>query len=343
MTRAGVSSGRPCPRGGYVNISGVRGIAMLVLVVGVSVADSAAASQSASIQAVLNRDGTGTMVANSQANGSGETWSWQACAPGGSGCVPFATGREVSTGAAKPNTVFVATASDGPTARSPVWHGNVSATSPPGASGAVRANALVTPVAGAWSGGWDEDRDLLQLAACTSPDGTNCTSLTDPPYYQGCAHAAAVIDVAFTGRYLRVADQRLAADTVFAAIALRSPYGSQTWAAGPTTSVAVLGRIAPASGPRAAACGPPPLLSATLSRQGVATVRCAVGCTVVLQARRRSRLHSYRVRLDRVLPAPGSVTMRLPAEALRRLGHGRVAFSVEIDGTPFATRTVNLG
>jgi hypothetical protein len=257
--------------------------------------------------------------------------------------VPVATGPEVSTGAAKPNTVFVATANGGATARSPVWHGNVSAIGPPGVSGAVRANALVTPVAGVWGGGWDGDGDLMQLSACTGPDGTNCTALTNPPYYQGCRKAGAVIDVAFTGRYLRVADQRLGADTVFAAIALRSPYGSQIWAAGPTTSVAVVGRIAPASGPRAAPCGPPPLLAATLSRQGVASVRCGLGCTVVLQARRRTRLHAYRVRLERALPAPGRVTMRLPADALRRLGRGRVTFSVEIDGTPFAARTVNLG
>jgi hypothetical protein len=315
---------------------------MLVLVIGVSVADSAAASNSASVQAVLNRDGSGTMVVNSQANPSAETWSWRACAPDGSACATFATGREASTGPAKPNTVFVASANDGATARSPVWHGNVAATSPPSVNGAVRANALVTPLAGGWSGGWDADADLMQLAACTNPDGTNCTALTNPPYYQGCARAAAVIDVAFTGRYLRVADQRLGAGTVFAAIALRSPYGSQTWAPGPTTSVAVLGRIAPATGPRAAACGPPALLSATLSRQGVASVRCSVSCSIVLQARRSSRLHSYRVRLERALPAAGTATIRLPTEALRRLGRGRVGFSVEIDGTPFAARTVNL-
>jgi hypothetical protein len=326
----------------YVNITGVRRIAILILVLGMAVADRAAASQSASVQAVLNRDGTGKMVVNSQANPGAETWSWQACAPNGSGCAPFASGREISTGAATPNTVFVATANDGPTANSPVWHGNVSATSPPSVSGPIRANALVTPVLGRWSGGWDGDRDLLQLSACTNPDGTGCTSLTDPPYYQGCRNRGAVIDVAFTGRYLRVADQRLGANTVFAAIALLSPYASQTWPAGPTTSVAVLGRIAPATGPRAASCGPPPLLSATLSRQGVASARCGVACTVVLQAGRRSRLRSYRVRIERALPAPGNVTIRLPIEALRRLGRGRVGFTVEIDGTPFAARTVNL-
>jgi hypothetical protein len=48
------------------------------------------------------------------------------------------------------------------------------------------------------------------------------------------------------------------------------------------------------------------------------------------------------VRIERALPAPGNVTIRLPIEALRRLGRGRVGFTVEIDGTPFAARTVNL-
>jgi hypothetical protein len=279
------------------------------------------------------------MVVNSQSNPAGESWSWQACAADGSACTPFATGRSVATAAAKPSTVFVATANDGPTARSPVWHGAVSSSTPPSVTGAVRANALVAPVAGAWSGGWEGDFDHTQLSACASPDGSNCTTITDQNYPGGCSHEAAVIDVAFSGSYLRVADQRLGVDTAFPAVAVSSPYGGQVWAPGPTTSVAVVGRIAPATGPRAAGCGPPPLLSATLSVRGVARVRCGLSCTIVLRAHRPS----YRVRLERTLPSPGSATVQLPMAAIRRLGRGRASFSVEVDGTLLAARTVKFG
>jgi hypothetical protein len=269
---------------------------------------------------------------------AGQTWSWQACAQDGSGCTPFASGQKITTAGAKPSSSFLATGNDGSMARSPLWHGNVSAAALPGVSGSVRANALVTPVAGTWTGGWDGDFDQVQLAACTTSQGTNCTALTDP-HYRGCAHEAAVIDVAFTGSYLRVADQRLGVNTAFPEYALSSPYGRQVWAPGQTTSVAVVGRIAPATGARASGCGPPPLLSATLSGQGVARVHCGVACTVVLRARRPS----YRVRLERTLPAPGSATVHLPMAALRRLGRGPASFSVEVDGTLFATRTVKFG
>jgi hypothetical protein len=325
---------------GSVKIAVVRRIVCLVLMVGLSTVARADATETARIQAVLNADGSGGMVVNSQSNHVGESWSWQACAPDDSGCTPFATGRSVVTGNAKPNTVFVASANDGPTARSPVWHGAVSPSTPPSVTGAVRANSLVTSVAGGWSGGWDGDFDQMQLAACTTPEGTNCTTLTDPNYHHGCGHEAAVIDVAFTGSYLRVADHRLGVNTVFAqSVVASSPYGRPVWAAGPTTSVAVVGRIAPATGPRAAGCGPPPLLSATLSGHGVARVHCAVACTIVLRAHRPL----YRVRLERTLAAPGSARVQLPMAAIRRLGLGRASFAVEVDGTLLAMRTVKFG
>jgi hypothetical protein len=320
-----------------VNIAVVRWIVCLVLTVGLSTAADAGASEPSKIQAYLNADGSGGMVVNGPSPG-GQIWSWQACAQNGSSCDPFASGQTISTAGARPNTVFLATGNDGSSARSPLWHGNVSAAGLPGVSGAVRANALVTPVAGSWTGGWDGDLDQMQLAACATPEGTNCTALTDP-HYGGCAHEAAVIDVAFTGSYLRVADQRLGVNTVFALYAVSSPYGRPIWAPGPTTSVAVVGRIAPATGPRAAGCGPPPLLSATLSGRGVARVRCGLACTIVLRAHRPL----YRVRLERTLAAPGSATVQLPMAAIRRLGRGRASFSVEVDGTLLATRTVKFG
>jgi hypothetical protein len=343
----------------------VRLIACFALVIGLAIVDDAGAVESAFIQATLNLDGRGRMIVNSQSNPAGETWSWQDCALDGSACVPFATGREAGTAGAKPDTVLVATANDGPMARSPVWHGVASAAKLPAVSGDVRANALVTPVAGTWSGGWDGDYDRMQLAACINADGSSCTPLTDPPSYQGCPHEAAVIDPAFTGRYLRVADHRLAAGTVFLDLALSSPYGSPVWEQNPTASVALVGRIAAARGPRTSSCGPPPLgqsmpptstnppltnppsrprtgpplrSSAKLSRHGVAKVHCSARCSIVLRARRGGD----RVHVGRVLRGAGSATIQLPKRALQRLGRGRATFSVEVDGTELVRRTVRV-
>jgi hypothetical protein len=57
-----------------------------------------------------------------------------------------------------------------------------------------------------------------------------------------------VIDRAFTGWYLRVADRRSESNVPVALplIFAESPYGAAVWEPSPTTSVAVIGRIAPA-------------------------------------------------------------------------------------------------
>lgn len=46
----------------------------------------------------------------------------------------------------------------------------------------------------------------MQLAACKDASGGDCVTLTDQHYSGGRSHEAAVIDRAFTGYYLRVAD-----------------------------------------------------------------------------------------------------------------------------------------
>lgn len=58
-----------------------------------------------------------------------------------------------------------------------------------------------------WRGGWAGDAHFTQLAACANAQGTACTTLTDMHYPSRCANGAAVLDPAFTGDYLRVADQ----------------------------------------------------------------------------------------------------------------------------------------
>jgi hypothetical protein len=83
----------------------------------------------------------------------------------------------------------------------------------------------------------------------------------------------------------------------------------------------------PGTGPPASKFIPRPP-SATLSPHGVATVRCSTACHIVLRARRGS--HLVRVRVT--LRASGSTKIRLTKSELKRLGRGRVAFSVEVDG-----------
>jgi hypothetical protein len=311
-----------------------------MLFVALAFVDDAGAAEMASIQAILNTDGSGKMVANVSTGHGGEMWSWQACTDGGLVCGGFGTGQIIETGSASANTVFVATeAIAGATTRSPVWHGDITPATPPSVSGEVRANALVTPVRGTWTGGWDGDFELTQLAACVDAGGANCTTLTAPPAYtDACPDESAVIDPIFTGRYLRVADAIYGPGTAFAAVGLTSPYGGAIWPAGPTTSVAIVGQIASATGPRASACAPPPLESATVSQRGVATIHCEVACRILLRAHHGAR----RVHTTRTLAGPGTVSVHLARRAVRRLGHGRVAFTVDVDGAELVSRNVTL-
>lgn len=217
-------------------------------------------AETATVSAHLMQSGSGQMIVNSQLNPENETWSWEACDPRLTSCERFAGGRIVSTAGSTPPTVFRATSSRGLTALSPVWRGRVASVKPPSVRGRLVANALVTPVAGSWKGGWKGGDDNFQLAACIQPSGRECTTLTHLNYPRRCPRMAAVLDPAFAGRYLRVADRRLGPGPhVRALYAVRSPYGHRVWPRGRTTSVAIVGRIAPATGPRTATCGPPPL------------------------------------------------------------------------------------
>jgi hypothetical protein len=292
------------------------------------------------------------MIANSQSNPSGETWSWQACRADGTECAAFDFGRIVGTGAAASGTVFSATSSLGATATSAVWHGNVSPATPPAVSGVVRANALVTPVPGTWNGGWDGDRDVTQLAACAGANGSGCTSLTDEHYPAGCRSGAAVIDPVFTGRYLRVGNRRRGSGEALAAFAVGSPYSSDVMAAGPTTAVAIVGPIGPSEGPRQATCGPRPIVcrpgiarsacitapTATISGRGVARVRCLSACTVTLRAQRGRNSR----RISRSLSKNDVVTVQFSRRALASLGGRQVRLRVFVDGQERERRTIKV-
>ena len=322
--------------------------AAIILTVGIwalAVGDAWAA-ESASIQTVLETNGGGQMVANSQTNPGDETWSWDSCTLALTVCRPFAQGRIVETAGAKAETVFRATSSRGATTLSPVWHGVVTPAAPPSIGGKVRAGELVVPIPGRWNGGWDGDVDWTQLAACATPHDDACTTLTDRHYVGGCPNGAAVLDPAFTGQYLRVADRRVPAHTLELAYGVLTPYGSDIWQAGPTVSVAFMGRIAPTISSDAADCGPAALVEASISGKGIATVRCELGCRAALIAKRGTLKARLTRKLDpdpslpsRDHPAP---ILRLSPRSLVRLEPGRVRMTVRVNGRRVARRTVIL-
>jgi hypothetical protein len=173
-----------------------------------------------------------------------------------------------------------------------------------------------------------------------------------------CSHGAAVLDPVFTGWYLRVADKRYGPGTTFLAIGYWSPYGRPVWRPNAVTSVAVIGRIAPATGPPAAECGPLPLppnanphnpswcstghtgsrcATATISSRGVAEVWCRFSrCQVAIQATRRQITVRY---TTTVFPF---ARLTLPGRLITRLGHGPALMKISIDGRRFKSGRVTL-
>ena len=331
---------------------------LLVVVLGLSAGGPSVASPSAaetiSMQALLNDDGSGRLFVNT---GTGEPWTWEACSPDLTSCSPFGTGREISTASANPETVFRVSgnpAADLMPGVSPVWHGNVASTRTPSVSGIVRANELVTPIPGTWIGGWGNEPDVMQLSACSEPTGQNCVTLTNAHYVGGCPNKGAVLDPAFAGDYLRVADRRDGSGPHFMlAYGVISPYGLDLWTPGARLSTAVAGRIASATAPPAADCGPPPLNSASISREGIAKVKCGLGCRVLFVAkgkrkstrlvRKLPRKPAAPVRLgERPLPLRDPISLQLPRWFSSAAGHERIRMIIKIDGKLAARRTVRL-
>jgi hypothetical protein len=297
----------------------------------------AAQAERMPFQALLNPDGSGRLFTN---NGSAP--AWMVCSPDRSACRPFATGGDITTTGAPSNVVFWA----GENWLTPTWSGNVVSAGPPSLSGTLRANELVTPVPGSWQGGWATDRDETQMSACKDWAGTNCETLTDTRYPGGCPGGAAVLDPIFTGLYLRVADRRVAADNISLLGAVGSPFGQEVWGSSPTTSIAVVGRIASSKGPRTAGCGPPPLVQVSISRKGVAQVNCSLGCRASLRAKGRGGtkkitrpLTPFPLNAASNQPIP---RLSLPPSSLSALGPGQISFVVLIDGKPSASRTVRI-
>jgi hypothetical protein len=177
----------------------------------------------------------------------------------------------------------------------------------------------------------------MQLAACVTAAGADCTTLTDPDFPGGCPNGAAVIDPEFAGQYLRVADRTYGPGTIFALQALASPYGPFAWPAAPTTAVAIVGRIAPASGPPTASCTVP--LPVTVTSRGVARIPRAFGSFTATLLVTRGSAHQ---RVTRSFTGSAAASLRLSRSQLRRLGSGVATFEVLIDGTPRMFRVLAL-
>ena len=308
----------------------------LTCVPGAVCTGSATAAEQAVVEAFLTPDGSGELIAQENFR-EGKGWSWEACTIGLTSCVHYATGEETTTAHAMPETIFRATSRAGASAFSPVWHGDVKSLEPPSVQGQLLANELVTPIAGRWSGGWDGDYNWTQLAACSTPAETECTTLTDQHFNGSCARGAAVLDPAFVGQYLRVADQRVDAEAGIELYAISSPYHQdEIWQAGPLTSVAIVGRIGRAKGPRKAKCGPPPVVTeASISKRGIVEVKCTLSCHIAVIGQRGART----VRIHgKALAFPKE--LRFPRGKRTYLNGGPLQIRVLIDGKQVAHRNV---
>jgi hypothetical protein len=301
----------------------------------------ASAKDEIKMQALLNPDGTGRLFLNT---GEGP-FRWEACAPDLTECQNFGGGHDISTRGAPAGTVFRVEDRYEVQGTSPEWKGRLKEVAPPTVFGLIEANQFVTPVPGEWSGGWAGEGSQMQLSACATPTGDECTSLTSLHYVRRCPWSASIpIDASFVGRYLRVADHQPGAGPIVEpAYGVTSPYGAEVWSGTRSTSVAFVGQIAPATSAPAGNCGPPPAPTARISSEGVARAECGGGCRVALIGSRKGRKR----RITRQIPQqdllrPEAATeIWLSDSLLSELGAGVVRLTVEVDGRRLAQRTIH--
>lgn len=285
-------------------------------------------------QVLLSPDGNGQIFMN-----DGSIPSWEACRADLTHCSPFASGN-FSTAGAPADTVFRAGK-----LLTPLWKGRLRSTGPPTVSGEVRGNELVTPIAGSWTGGWESDNDSLSLSICKTAASSRCLEINHEGPGSICGpDETTLLDPAFAGRYLRVVDRRYGEGTISAGVG-HPPYYPLEIAPATTVSVAIVGRIAPATGPPVANCGPSPLFDASIASDGSARVDCTLlGCRAVLSARCGKRI----VRTGRhVSPTDyldaRSTIVRLRPSAIERLDGCRARVTVRVNGRTLARRTVRFG
>jgi len=258
----------------------------------------------------LTRDGAGELIANPTPDGWGFV-SWAQCPPGGAACAPVrSTGWVLRVPpATAAGTRFQATSRGNGlevTRTSDPWLGPPRSLAPPRAIGRLRVGSLVRPVPGTWAGGWGDEKPILQLQACPRRDERGCEVVSATFYWDQCPGTGAVLGRRYVGWYLRVADNRWAREPMFAAYGVFRPSALRPYTEGPTTAIAVAGRIGPARGRPAPACGAaPPLVStaglpARIRRGAPATlarVRCDDPCDVAAEVRQGRRRLVVRRRL----------------------------------------------
>jgi hypothetical protein len=296
------------------------------------------------MQALLDEDGTGRLFVN---NTDGP-WHWESCTPELTDCRQMKGGRELSTRGIQTPAVF-RVKSEGMVSISPEWRGRVTQIAPPSVKGIIRANEFVSPIPGKWERGWETEYSEMQLSACATPDGDDCTTLTDTHYVRrGCSPSASfVIDAKFAGQYLRLADRRLGAGPIARlAYAVTSPYGHQVWRRDGVTSVAVVGRIASSVRDFPGECGPSVPSEGSISKRGIGFVRCSKACRVTLTAGRAGRM----VRAERAISSSRSglyigppQPIALPPVKLAQLGEGPVRVVLRVDGRLRAKGLIHVG
>lgn len=304
-----------------------------------------------SLSTLYNPDGSGALFAFARGH-EVVTWAWEACTPDLSKCSPFGAGPQVDTGESETDTVF--RANNGQTVLSPVWHGRLSPLTAPSVNGLLRANELVTTTPAQWRGGWEGSQDKMGLWACVTPSGEGCTAIETigAANRPSCPQGAAVLDAALTGEYVRIEDHRLSGTPWFGAVPeagsvglVEPDYGEHgrnpvPRATGPTTAVAIAGRVAPAVHPPIPRCGPPPLLKASITKRGIARVECRLACHALLLARRAGRTvraagtPELRLYVHGRLVGRGS--LRLSRKSMAHLGQGLVHMVLSVSSSAVA-------
>jgi hypothetical protein len=190
-----------------------------------------------SIQAVYDRSGNPSLVANFSPNGGLAKPRWFVCTPNtGRGCVPaHGSGQSLDPGRVPAGTVFEARARYRGvrySARSALWEGTVHAVRRPELVGRVRFGGRVTARKGIWAGGWQprpvHERpadpsgghgpsiDALSVEACRTRAARDCVNLTAQGKFQQFSRRPAVVGAWFTGWYLFAFDQREGPDLAIA-------------------------------------------------------------------------------------------------------------------------------
>lgn len=282
-------------------------------------------------QELLGADGNPSLVANFQPDGGLATPSWAVCAPGAATCAPAGVTNQVFVPGPEPaGTTFEARAVYGGvtyTARSDLWQGTVAATAPPTLTGTPAVGAVVTPHAGAWSGGWGGEFDLPRVEACRTRDASDCTTISHPRAFRD--RYAARIDPRFSGAWLFALDERYPRETVFDGVGILWPFTIPPAVVGPTVSRSA--PLGPVTGPALRLRDHPLLRRDDRLLVGTATCarRCRVNVRVIAMGGRAAHA---------TLVVRGTRDLTVAAAALR-FEHG-ATIRVQLAGTPLVQTAV---